>query len=348
MEFKVWVDGFPRVLGGVTEDTTCQDMIIALASAMGRTGRFSLLEKWRENERTLAPTENPLKILYKWGQYATDVQFHLRLSGKSQTINALAQERTKHILKPVQDRPQNEANIKRSLTFSGGHNVGELSTRPRERLKDQVAGSRGAFSTSALQNRGPTPSSFQKSVADDVNGSSHRNPQTSSSRPSSPSKKSLKTGSISAGAKSGLGKPVPVPRGNVSRSPNRPHNSHLERWSPERVDIREIEKDSRLSPDSLKNVDNTLDFRDRLPDNNRISDEHRPIHVEEYDLDKNFLYMGKSRPVIPVATGDDIEFNEEPDPEHVKLLQLVTQQHGRLEQTDLQINRIDTGMQQNI
>ena len=43
-------------------------------------GRFTLIERWRNNERLLAPTENPLKILLKWGEYANDVQFILQRS----------------------------------------------------------------------------------------------------------------------------------------------------------------------------------------------------------------------------------------------------------------------------
>lgn len=34
----------------------------ALAQATGKSGRFTLIERWRNNERQLAPTENPLKV----------------------------------------------------------------------------------------------------------------------------------------------------------------------------------------------------------------------------------------------------------------------------------------------
>ena len=37
MELKVWVDGVQRVVCGVTEATTCHDVVIALAQAIGRT-----------------------------------------------------------------------------------------------------------------------------------------------------------------------------------------------------------------------------------------------------------------------------------------------------------------------
>lgn len=39
-----------------------QDVVFALAHATGKVGRFTLIEKWRNNERLLAPNENPLKV----------------------------------------------------------------------------------------------------------------------------------------------------------------------------------------------------------------------------------------------------------------------------------------------
>lgn len=80
MELKVWVEGIQRIVCGVTETTTCQDVVFALAHATGKVGRFTLIERWRSNERLLAPNENPLKILMKWGEYSSDVQFILQRS----------------------------------------------------------------------------------------------------------------------------------------------------------------------------------------------------------------------------------------------------------------------------
>lgn len=37
-------------------------MVFALAHATGKVGRFTLIERWRNNERLLAPNENPLKV----------------------------------------------------------------------------------------------------------------------------------------------------------------------------------------------------------------------------------------------------------------------------------------------
>ncbi|KAM4675559.1 LOW QUALITY PROTEIN: ras association domain-containing protein 8 [Discoglossus pictus] len=135
MELKVWVDGVQRIVCGVTEVTTCQEVVIALAQAIGRTGRYTLIEKWRDTERHLAPHENPVISLNKWGQYASDVQLILRRTGPSlserPTSDSIAHipERTlyRQSLPPLAKlRPQNDKSIKRrepkrkSLTFTGG------------------------------------------------------------------------------------------------------------------------------------------------------------------------------------------------------------------------------------
>lgn len=83
MELKVWVDGVQRIVCGVTEVTTCQEVVIALAQAIGLMGRYTLIDKWRDTERHLAPRENPIIFLHKWGQHASDVQLILRRTGPS-------------------------------------------------------------------------------------------------------------------------------------------------------------------------------------------------------------------------------------------------------------------------
>lgn len=41
MELKVWVDGIQRVVCGVSEQTTCQEVVIALARAIGEPCQFA-------------------------------------------------------------------------------------------------------------------------------------------------------------------------------------------------------------------------------------------------------------------------------------------------------------------
>ncbi|TDG96725.1 hypothetical protein EPR50_G00231720 [Perca flavescens] len=136
MELKVWVDGVQRIVCGVTEFTTCQEVVIALAQAIGRTGRYTLIEKWRETERHLAPHENPVVSLNKWGQYASDVQLILQRTGPSVSerptfdVQARVPERGfyRQSLPPLAklrpsgtDRSLKRKEPKRkSLTFTGG------------------------------------------------------------------------------------------------------------------------------------------------------------------------------------------------------------------------------------
>lgn len=107
MELKVWVEGIQRIVCGVTETTTCQDVVFALAHATGKVGRFTLIERWRNNERLLAPQEYPLKILMKWGEYSNDIQFILRRSDSNNTQN---------------QKPQ-LTNNSRSPVSNGSHNI---------------------------------------------------------------------------------------------------------------------------------------------------------------------------------------------------------------------------------
>ncbi|KAM7087093.1 ras association domain-containing protein 7 isoform 1-T1 [Molossus nigricans] len=85
MELKVWVDGIQRVVCGVSEQTTCQEVVVALAQAIGQTGRFVLVQRLREKERQLLPQECPVGAQATCGQFASDVQFVLRRTGPSLT-----------------------------------------------------------------------------------------------------------------------------------------------------------------------------------------------------------------------------------------------------------------------
>ncbi|KAF4114574.1 ras association domain-containing protein 8b [Onychostoma macrolepis] len=166
MELKVWVDGVQRIVCGVTEVTTCQEVVIALAQAIGRTGRYTLIEKWRETERHLAPHENPVVSLNKWGQYASDVQLVLQRTGPSLSerptsdTSARAPERSlyRQSLPPMAKlRPTaNDRSLKRrepkrkSLTFTGGaKGLREIFGKNREGETKQRAVNTNRSSTPA-------------------------------------------------------------------------------------------------------------------------------------------------------------------------------------------------------
>ncbi|MFH4974884.1 hypothetical protein AB6A40_001593 [Gnathostoma spinigerum] len=81
MELKVLMDGVERSVSGLTETTTCAQIIYALAHATGRKGKFVLVEKSHETERNLTSSERPLEILKNRGVYARTVTFVLKQLG---------------------------------------------------------------------------------------------------------------------------------------------------------------------------------------------------------------------------------------------------------------------------
>ncbi|KAL4648348.1 ras association domain-containing protein 8-like isoform X1 [Arapaima gigas] len=89
MELKVSVDGVQRVVCGVTEKTTCQEVVIALAQALGRTGRYTLKEKFKEYERSVSPGELLLESLAKYGQQSREVQLALHHSSPALVLEDL-------------------------------------------------------------------------------------------------------------------------------------------------------------------------------------------------------------------------------------------------------------------
>ncbi|KAL6113684.1 uncharacterized protein ACO6RY_11902 [Pungitius sinensis] len=83
MELKVWVEGVVRVVSGLSLTTSCQDVVIALAQSLGRTGRYILIVKLRGKERQLLAEDCPLQHLSQLGQMAPEVHFVLRRTGPS-------------------------------------------------------------------------------------------------------------------------------------------------------------------------------------------------------------------------------------------------------------------------
>ncbi|XP_057582243.1 ras association domain-containing protein 7 isoform X2 [Hippopotamus amphibius kiboko] len=126
MELKVWVDGIQRVVCGVSEQTTCQEVVIALAQAIGQTGRFVLVQRLREKERQLLPQECPVGAQATCGQFASDVQFVLRrtgpsLAGRPSSDSCPPPERCSvRASLPPKPRPALDCEPRKALTFSLG------------------------------------------------------------------------------------------------------------------------------------------------------------------------------------------------------------------------------------
>ncbi|XP_038873621.1 ras association domain-containing protein 7-like [Salvelinus namaycush] len=140
MELKVWVDGVVRVVCGLSEETSCQDVVIALAQAIGQTGRYVLIQRLRDSERQLLANERPLESLAKLGQHGNDVQFFLRRTGPSSSNgpgsgSGSTQERVAPLSLPKHPEPEplKRTQPKKSLTFNLGP-----STSPRTKAKQLI------------------------------------------------------------------------------------------------------------------------------------------------------------------------------------------------------------------
>lgn len=108
-----------------------QDVVFALAHATGKVGRFTLIERWRNNERHLAPNENPMKLLLKWGEYANDVQFILQRS-ENKTQQQTAQQQQQQ-----QQQNNNNNNNNNYAVNSTKKPLGPNNSKPAPTLQKQ-------------------------------------------------------------------------------------------------------------------------------------------------------------------------------------------------------------------
>ncbi|XP_041853131.1 ras association domain-containing protein 7 [Melanotaenia boesemani] len=152
MELKVWVDGVVRVVCGLSEETSCQDVVIALAQAIGQTGRYVLIQRLRDTERQLLATERPLESLAKLGQHGSEVQFFLRRTGPSSS-DGPGSKQEKPTPLPLPKHPEPETSKrnqpKKALTFNLGP-----STSPKTKAKQL----KGSPRDSPEQRASPSPS----------------------------------------------------------------------------------------------------------------------------------------------------------------------------------------------
>uniref|UniRef100_A0A3P8SMK2 Ras association domain family member 7 n=1 Tax=Amphiprion percula TaxID=161767 RepID=A0A3P8SMK2_AMPPE len=155
MELKVWVDGVVRVVCGLSEETSCQDVVIALAQAIGQTGRYVLIQRLRDTERQLLATERPLESLAKLGQRGSEVQFFLRRTGPSSSDGPCSkQERSTPLPLPKHPEPEpsNRSQPKKALTFNLGP-----STSPKTKAKQFKRSPRGSPEQRTSPSSSPSP-----------------------------------------------------------------------------------------------------------------------------------------------------------------------------------------------
>ncbi|KAM7002736.1 ras association domain-containing protein 7 isoform 1-T3 [Tautogolabrus adspersus] len=153
MELKVWVDGVVRVVCGLSEETSCQDVVIALAQAIGQTGRYVLIQRLRDTERQLLATEKPLESLAKLGQHGSEVQFFLRRTGPSSSdAPGSKQDKPTPLPLPKHPEPEKRSQPKKALTFNLGP-----STSPRTKAKQFKRSPRDSPEQRASPSPSPSP-----------------------------------------------------------------------------------------------------------------------------------------------------------------------------------------------
>uniref|UniRef100_M4AH49 Ras association domain-containing protein 7-like n=1 Tax=Xiphophorus maculatus TaxID=8083 RepID=M4AH49_XIPMA len=131
MELKVWVDGVVRVVCGLSLNTSCQEVVISLAQAIGQTGRYVLIRKLRGLERPLVADDCPMQLLAQMGQLAAEVQFVLRKTGPSLSEGPHRPSKESHrpLLVPSEPEPQHKGPQK-ALSFSLGPSTFPRRNRP--------------------------------------------------------------------------------------------------------------------------------------------------------------------------------------------------------------------------
>ncbi|XP_078018175.1 ras association domain-containing protein 7-like isoform X2 [Epinephelus lanceolatus] len=130
MELKVWVEGVVRVVCGLSLNTSCQDVVIALAQAIGQTGRYILIFKFRGTERHLVADDCPLQLLAQLGQLAAEVQFILRRTGPSLSDGQDTPKIGRRFPPPPEPEPVKRSEPHKALTFSLGPSTHPKRTKP--------------------------------------------------------------------------------------------------------------------------------------------------------------------------------------------------------------------------
>ncbi|KAG7265518.1 hypothetical protein CRUP_006662 [Coryphaenoides rupestris] len=189
MELKVWVDGVVRVVCGLSEDTSCQDVVIALAQAIGfgvslvslvcgHCGDWCSFQRLRDSERQLLATDRPLESLAKLGQLGNEVQFFLRRTGPSSDGPASAAAKQDQASFTLPKHPEPELSRrnqpKKALTFNLGPSTSPKTKTPQVRRSPR---------DSPEQRASPSPSALSHG-----HSSSPLFPSPSPSPPAGPSK----------------------------------------------------------------------------------------------------------------------------------------------------------------
>jgi len=333
----VWVEGIQRVICGVSDDTTCQDVVVALAHAIGKTGRFTLIERWKDTERLLSPTEQPLLSLHKWGEYASDVQFILRRT-KSSPDKRNGQFSQHNFSPHFPELPQvSGPHIKKSLTFSGAHTSAKSRRLDKRNAPENSSGEsqKDLSSLTSLSSKSSSSpyNSLEKRPKPNLSQNVHSPSLSLSSLARSPNRTFTNTAS--------------------SSTFSLPNNEKLVRTtpvgSPQKSNTVQNLAPSRSSQSYVLDINKNTSKSSREPSPNKLHHSTPSLlqksRLEEYDLDKH-LRTSSDRDLSKV-NGDKVNGVKDL-PEKViegtdkeSLLQLIKEQQEKLENQESSIKSID-------
>ncbi|KAI6660104.1 hypothetical protein LOD99_10578 [Oopsacas minuta] len=93
VEFYAWVDSHLRTICGLTQETTCWQVVEALCEATGKKGQHLLWEVWRDFGRPISPRESVVSLMRQWGQELPTVRFVLKPKEAGSVVKRHAQSK---------------------------------------------------------------------------------------------------------------------------------------------------------------------------------------------------------------------------------------------------------------
>jgi len=174
MEIRVKVDGEDKIVRGVTNQITVENVIVAVAETTGRKGRYTLVRKSPNCERILTPTDKIVEILKK--KKTKDTFFELKkttdLEINEQTVLPERSSKRKSLPPKLKHRPNAVSSNRDSRFHNSVSNGGENTRmRPASALGSLISGDdtiRSSYTQSfdnSLQssslNRNTLPTRFQ-------------------------------------------------------------------------------------------------------------------------------------------------------------------------------------------
>ncbi|GMT36942.1 hypothetical protein PFISCL1PPCAC_28239 [Pristionchus fissidentatus] len=160
MELKVWVDGAERSVSGVSEETTCTQLIYALAHATGQKGKFVLVESYRGRERSLSPSDRPVEMLRRWQGAEGEVRYSLR------RVDAHFVNGDEHNPSTAAAPDRSNYGYTRECSTSSINSVNLPYQPPRNGLHNgqNSTSSLPAYSEASLQRRRPPPPDYTSTM----------------------------------------------------------------------------------------------------------------------------------------------------------------------------------------